>query len=38
MPLCNLFADDCVMTQDIMFPGKSWNGSEELKALWREIR
>lgn len=37
MSVCDLFADDCVMTQDIMFPGKSWNGREELKALWREI-
>lgn len=25
------------MTQDIMFPGKSWNGKAELEDLWREI-
>ncbi len=37
MSVCDMFADDCVMTQDIMFPGKSWNGKAELEDLWREI-
>jgi hypothetical protein len=37
MGLCDLFSDDVVVTQDIMFPGKSWNGREEVEGLWKEI-
>jgi predicted ester cyclase len=37
MSVCDLFSDDVVMTQDIMFPGKSLRGREEMEGLWREI-